>query len=580
VLGRILGGLRRQLGRGQAAEDRAAVSRRWVEAGIAHNAAGALADAAICFERALAADPASIPALHGRAAMHYLAGEHDEAVALCDEVLERAPGHIDAWITRAFAARAMGDLEAALAGFRKAVQIEPRSGLISCVGGVLFQQGKLDEALAQMERAIAVDPDNDTVHSNRLFILNHDPRRSREEIARAHFDWGRMVERRAAAFRYTHAAGGGPDKRLKIGYVSADLRTHSVAFYLAPVLESHDRQRFEIFCYDNNLGPGDSFTRRLQLLAEHWVRVAKLDDREFAARVQADGIDILVDLSGHTGGNRLPAFALKPAPIQASWFGYMNTTGLSTIDYRITDAGLCPPGSEPFYSETLFRLPSTAVWSPAPGSPEPGPLPALRNGHVRFGSFNSWAKVSDEVVATWGRLLNRCPDARLCIIAAGGRDDALRAAIAQRFARHGIAASRLEIHGNLPLTDFLSMVASVDIALDPFPYNGGTTTMHTLWMGVPVVSLSTAEEVGRVSFGLLLSAGIRHLCADTTDAYLDAAVRLAADLDALARLRFELRPRLAGSSQMNGKEMTANLERAYLCMWHNHLDYKKSRISL
>lgn len=580
MLGRILGGLRRQLGSGQVAEDPATASRRWVEAGIAHNAAGALADAAICFERALAADPASIPALHGRAAMHHLAGEHEEAVALCDEVLERAPGHIEARITRAFAARAMGDLEAALAGFRKAVQIEPRSGLISCVGGVLFQQGKIDEALAQMERAIAVDPDNDAVQSNRLFILNHDPRRSREEIARAHFDWGRMVERRTAAFRHTHAAGGRPDKRLKIGYVSADLRTHSVAFYLAPVLQHHNRGRVEVFCYDNNPGPGDAFTRRLQAMADHWVRVATMDDQAFAARVLADGIDVLVDLSGHTGGNRLPAFALKPAPVQASWFGYMNTTGLSTIDYRITDAGLCPPGSEPYYSETLFRLPSTAVWSPAPDCPEPGPLPALRHGHVRFGSFNSWAKVSDEVVALWARVLGRCPEARLCIVAPGAHDDAGRAVVAERFIKQGIEASRLEIHGNLPLNDFLALVASVDIALDPFPYNGGTTTMHTLWMGVPVVSLSTAEEVGRVSSGLLLSAGIRHLCADTADAYLDAAVRLAADLDALARLRFELRPRLEASSQMNGEAMTANLEKAYLCMWKNHLDHKKLRISV
>ena len=579
MLGRILGGLRSRLS-GQVKEDPAVVSRRWVEAGIAHNAAGALADAAICFERALAAGPESIPALHGRAAMHHLAGEQEDAIALCDEVLKRAPGHIDAWITRAFASRATGDLEAAIEGFRRAVAIEPRSGLISCVGGVLFQQGHIDEAIGQMNRAIAIDPENDVVQSNRLFILNHDTSRTRDEIARAHFDWGRAVEARTAGVRLIHTAGDAKEKRLKIGYVSADLRTHSVAFYLAPVLQHHNRERVEVFCYDNNSGPGDAFTRRLQAMADHWVRVATMDDHAFAARVQADGIDILVDLSGHTGGNRLPAFALKPAPIQASWFGYMNTTGLSTIDYRITDAGLCPPGSEPYYSETLFRLPSTAVWSPAPDSPEPGPLPALRNGHVRFGSFNNWAKVSDEVVALWAQLLERCPDARLCIVATGARDDAARAVVAERFIKQGLEASRLDIHGNLPLNEFLALVASVDIALDPFPYNGGTTSMHTLWMGVPLVSLSSAEEIGRVSRGLLLSTGLIHLCARSADAYVDTAAKLASNLEELASLRSDLRQRLQGSSLMNGAEMAANLEKAYLCMWHNHLEGYKLHVSI
>ena len=579
MLGRILGGLRARLS-GQVKEDAAVVSRRWVEEGIARNAAGALADAAICFERALAADPESIPALHGRAAMHHLAGEQEDAIALCDEVLQRASGHIEAWITRAFAARAMGDLEAALDGFRRAVAIEPRSGLISCVGGILFQQGHIDEAIRQMGRAIAIDSENDVVQSNRLFILNHDTSRTREEIARAHFEWGRAVEARTASMRSIHAAGGATGKRLKVGYVSADLRTHSVAFYLAPVLEHHNRKRFEVFCYDNNSGPGDAFTRRLQTMADHWVRVATMDDHAFAAQVRADGIDILVDLSGHTGGNRLPAFALKPAPVQASWFGYMNTTGLSTIDYRITDAGLCPPGSEVYYSETLFRLPWTAVWSPAPDCPEPGPLPALRNGHVRFGSFNNWAKVSDEVVALWAQLLERCPDARLCIIATGARDNTARAAVEQRFVKHGIAASRLEIHANLPLNDFLALVASVDIALDPFPYNGGTTSMHTLWLGVPLVSLSCVEEVGRVSYGLLLSVGLSHLCASGAAAYVDTAANLAGNFEELAFLRSDLRRRMQGSLVMKGAEMAANLEKAYILMWHNHLEGNKLRVSI
>jgi len=569
MLGRILGGLGRRFGAQTVKEDPAVVSRRWVEEGIAHNAAGALADAAICFERALAADPGSIPAMHGRAAMHHLAGEQEEAIALCDEVLEIAPGHIEAWITRAFAARAMGDLDAALDGFRRAVQIEPRSGLISCVGGVLFQQGRVDEALAHMDHAIDVDPDNDVVQSNRLFILNHDPRRTREEVARAHFEWGRAVEERMAAGRHMHARERSQAGRLRIGYVSADLRTHSVAFFLMPILENHDRSEFEVTCYDNHHGPGDAVTERLRAEAEHWVKVDQMDDFTLAQRIREDRIDILVDLSGHTGGNRLPVFALKPAPIAVSWFGYMNTTGLSTIDYRISDAALCPPGCEPLYSERIWRLPSAAAWSPAPDSPDPGPPPALARGHVRFASLNNWTKVSDHVVDAWARILMRVPEADMLVMAGGGDTDAGRAAVRARFAAHGIAPDRIVVEGHKPLSGFLSLVASADIALDPFPYNGGTTTLHTLWMAVPVVSLAAARETGRVAGGLLASVGLTDLCARSVDGYVDAAARLAADSGRRAALRADLRQRMRTGTSMNGGETTANLEKAYKAMWDN-----------
>ena len=552
---------------GTAAEQ----ATRHVEAGIESLKAGDHAAAAVAFEQALALVPASVPALHGRATMHHMAGEDEEAIALCDEVLVQAPQHIDAWCTRAFASRSLGRLEDALAGFRRAVAIEARPSLISCVAGILFQQGRIAESVAEFDRAIVADPEADFIHSNRLFVLNHDPRIDRESLARAHFEWGRAVEARTAAARLPHDNSRDPARRLKVGYVSADLRLHSVAFFLYPVLQHHDHAAVEIYCYDNQSGRGDSFTERLRQHADHWVRIDQLDDAAFAARIRADRIDILVDLSGHTGGNRLPVFAMKPAPVQASWFGYMNTTGLATIDYRITDPVLCPPGSAAYYSETLFRLPSTAAWSPAPDSPAPGPPPALANRHVRFGSFNSWSKISDDAVALWARILARCAGSRLLVVAAGGDTPEVRAGIQARFRQHGIDAARLDIEGNRSLQEFLALVAGVDIALDPFPYNGGTTTFHTLWMGVPVVSMHSAEEVGRVGFGLLSGAGIGELCADSPQGYFEAAVDLAGDADRIARLRGELRARMAASTSMNGGDMTLNLEKAYRTMWHNHL---------
>jgi predicted O-linked N-acetylglucosamine transferase (SPINDLY family) len=326
-----------------------------------------------------------------------------------------------------------------------------------------------------------------------------------------------------------------------------------------------------VVCYDNQDRQVDSYTLRLRAHADHWVRTVHLDDDALAERIRADRIDILVDLSGHTGGNRLPVFAMKPAPVTATWFGYMNTTGLSTMDYRISDAGLCPPGCERFYSEAIIRLPSAAAWSPAPDAPEPGPPPFARNGHIRFGSFNNWTKVSDHVLAVWARLLDRVPNARLVLIAGGGDTEAGRAAVLDRCAACGIDRWRVEVHGTRPLEGFLDLVASVDIALDPFPYNGGTTSLHTLWMGVPIVSMVASSEVGRVSGGLLAGVGLAKLCARDPKTYVERALALAMQRDRLAALRAQLRERMRDGSSMKGVEITANLEKAYKTMWHNRL---------
>ena len=578
MLGRLLGAIGKRLAPDRAV-DPARAATRWVEQGIAHNNAGELADAAICFERALALDPASIPALHGRATMHHLAGDHADAISLCDEVLAQAPGHAQAWITRAVAARALGNLDDALQAFRRAVELQPQAELISCVGGILFQQGHIEEALIHMDRAIAMDPLADAIHSNRLFILNHDPRLSPTQIAQQHFAWGRVLEARLAAARTPHGNDPDPDRRLKIGYVSADLRTHSVAFFLAPVLERHDRSRFEVTCYDNHAGPGDDFTKRLMSMSGHWVKVAGLDDAALARRIREDRIDILVDLSGHTGGNRLPVFAMKPAPVAATWFGYMNTTGLTSIDYRLSDACLCPPGCEARYSESIYRLPHAAAWSAAADAPEPGPPPSLARGHVRFASFNNWTKVSDAVIDVWARILTRVPSAELLVVAAGGDTPGGRAAVRAKFVARAIDPQRIVVEGFQPLTRFLAMVGSADIALDPFPYNGGTTTLHTLWMAVPVISMASSHEIGRVAEGLLGLVGLADLCTRSPEQYVEAAVALADDAARRTFLRSYLRPQMQVCQAMNGGELASNLEKAYRALWHNWTDGKYSRTS-
>ncbi|MFN0163416.1 MAG: tetratricopeptide repeat protein [Burkholderiales bacterium] len=543
-------------------------AEQWCGQAVAHIGRAEFADAVMCFERALALEPDSIAALHGRAVLHQAAGEHAEAIDLCDAVLARAPGHIDSLCTRAFAKSALGRLTEALTDFERAVSVEARPGLIACVGGVLFQLGRFDAALAEIERSLAAEPEADHVHSNRLFMLNHMPGLSRRTIADEHLAWGRAVEQRVAATRQPHSNDRDPQRRLRVAYVSADLRLHSVAFFIAAVLENHDRSKVEIFCYDNQSGRGDAMTERLAANADHWIRVDRLDDAAFAARIRADAIDVLVDLSGHTGGNRLPVFAMRPAPVQASWFGYMNTTGLASIDYRITDAAFCPAEVQPLYAERLFRLPCMFNWAPARESPPCGESPRRANGHVRFGSFNNLTKVGDAAVAAWVRAVNGVPGSRLVVVAAGADEPARRAAVVDRFARAGLGAERLEVHANQPLAGFLDLVRSVDIAFDPFPYNGGTTTLHTMWMGVPVVSLACDEEIGRVSRAVLSTVDLADLCAADLDAYVAIAIRLARDPHRLESLRRDLRARMAGSPYLDARGLARELEFGYRTMWH------------
>lgn len=543
-------------------------AQQWCEQGVAHIGRAEFAEAVVCYERALALESGSLPALHGRAALHHAAGEYAEAIELCDEVLARAPASVDTLSARASALRSLGRLTEALADFERAVLLEARSGLIACVGGVLFQLGRLDAALRETERALAADPLADHIHSNRLFILNHVSGLSRRAIADQHFAWGRAVEQRLAAARLPHGNDLDLQRRLRVAYVSADLRVHSVAFFIAAVLENHDRGQVEIFCYDNQTGRGDAMTARLAAHADHWIRVDKLDDASFAARIRADAIDVLVDLSGHTGGNRLPVFAMRPAPVQVSWFGYMNTTGLAGIDYRITDAAFGPPEVQSLYSERLFRLPCMFNWAPSDESPPCGDSPWRANGHVRFGSFNNFTKVGDAAIATWVRVVTAVPGSRLVVVAAGADEPARHAGIVERFARAGLGAERLEIHAHQPLAKFLDLARSVDIAFDPFPYNGGTTTFLTLWMGVPVVSLACEEEIGRVSMAILSTVGLTDLCAPDLDAYVAAATRLTSDPDRLQVLRRELRSRMADSPYLDARGLARELEFGFRTMWH------------
>jgi predicted O-linked N-acetylglucosamine transferase (SPINDLY family) len=355
---------------------------------------------------------------------------------------------------------------------------------------------------------------------------------------------------------------------LHIGYVSPDFRAHSVAFFFEPLLEKHSKSSFRIFCYSDVMRP-DFVTRRLQPLASVWRDVRHLSDKQLAAQIQADGIDILVDLAGHTAGNRMSVFTRRPAPVQVSWLGYPNTTGLSAMDYRLTDSWADPPGeTESLHTETLVRLPGGFLCYDPHNDSVTESVSRDENGPITFGSFNNLAKVTPEVISVWSALLTQVPDARLLLKTKPLRDEAVREHVYSLFREQGIARDRVELTGWVPgRGDHLGLYSRVDIGLDTFPYNGTTTTCEALWMGVPVITLAGHVHAGRVGVGLLSQVGLTELIARDRADYVALAGQLAGDRDRLAALHGGLRTRVSASALCDARAFAGHVEAAYRNMW-------------
>jgi predicted O-linked N-acetylglucosamine transferase (SPINDLY family) len=359
------------------------------------------------------------------------------------------------------------------------------------------------------------------------------------------------------------------DRPLRIGYLSPDFRRHSVSFFFEPLLAAHDRSRVQVTCYADLPNP-DEVSRRLQGLADRWCNVTPLSHQQLADRIREDGIDILVDLAGHTAGNRLPVFAQKPAPIQVSWLGYPGTTGLDAIDARLTDDIADPPGeADRCHSERLVRLPDGFLcYSPPEDAPSVTPLPAISAGHITFGSFNNPAKITHEAIRAWAAILNNLPNARLLLKGKAFADATTCRRFRRLFAACGIDANRLTTMGMTQSSrEHLDLYGQVDIALDTFPYNGTTTTCEALWMGVPVVTLKGKRHAARVGASILHRLELDHLTASSQDDYVAKALTLAGDTAALQALRAGLRERMQRSPLCAPRPFAAAVEDAYRTLW-------------
>lgn len=511
----------------------------------------------------------------------------------------------------------LGDIPEAMTAYQRAIDIDARQPQAHCnLANALQLKGDLDAALQQFQRAMLACSTSPLLRTMYLCALNYVSAPDRQAIFAAHIKFADMFEAplrprvkmtgtnatktnalknnstseqalqsdsapdklKISAISNAPTGAGAPiakQRPLRIGYVSADFKQHSVAHFIEPVLAAHDKGKFEVFCYSNNL-MADEVTQRIQSACAHWRVIADQSDEVVAKQIREDGIDILVDLAGHTPQNRLLVFARKPAPVQATWIGYPNTTGLTTMDYRITDAIADPVGdSDQFHTEKLIRLPECFSCFEAPlESPQVGALPVLVMGHITFGSFNNPLKFTPDVVEQWSHILKRVPNSRLVLKYQGLDSAFMSALLREQFGAHGIAPQRLDILGkDVSQLEHMNRYNQIDIGLDPFPYNGTTTTCDALWMGVPVITLAGRSHVGRVGVSQLTNIGLPELIGQNEDDYVDIAVALANDLPRLAALRSGLRERLRASPLMDAPRFTRNLEAAYCEMFkrlHNH----------
>ena len=511
-------------------------------------------------------DPDDAETLSNLGMLLMRANRLDESENVLRRALALRPGNVDAHNHLAITLAERGRLSEAQANANAALALDPRHEKAAITLALILQtQGRLVEAVAVCRDLLERNPEQTDAHSNMLFCLSEMPGLTPDALFAEHRLYGRLVEQRTAPPASLDNTPE-PERRLRIGFVSGDLRNHAVVSFIEPVFERlGQRPGLTLHAYYNHTLV-DAVTERLRGHLPHWRDVAALDDEELERQVRADGIDILIDLSGHTAFNRLPAFARRLAPVQASWIGYPGPTGLAAMDYYLVDRKFLPHGQyDHLFVEKLVQLPLLIPFEPVASAPDVGPLPTLANGYVTFGSFNRLSKFNSEVIKAWGMLLRALPDARLLV---GGMPEQHDHAQLRAWLDHeGIAAHRVEFHGRIGLNDYLKLHQQVDLCLDTFPYPGGTTTMHAGWMGVPTLTLDAGTVTGRQTACFLEHCGLHHFVAHSADDFVAKGLAICGDLAALAALRATLRERYALPTSDSMTRVADGIEDALRLLW-------------
>lgn len=579
------------------------------ESAQAHNNLGAVLRAAERFDeaieifiRAATLNPEFVEAHYNLGTTLMAAGKIDEAIASLKKATELRPDYFQAYINLSHALEIRRSSDEAVAAARKAVELRPDSAdafrnlgtalqrqgklsegaisyaqglklrphdaaLLSNLGTALMAQARHAEALVCLHEAVEFNPREAAAHSNVLLAMHYietDPQKIFDE----HLHWSRLHEEPLRESVAPHPNTRVASRKIRVGFVSPDFREHPVAHFIEPLWTHHDRGAMEIIAY-NDLAYGDAATDRLKFHASEWREVFRMSDERFAQLVRDDSIDILIDLAGHSANNRMLAFARKPAPIQVTYLGYPDTTGLKAMDYRITDALSDPPGAgDAFYTERLLRLPTAWCYRAMAESPQVRPPPVTSRGFVTFGSFNNLAKLSPGTVGLWTKVLTAVPDSRLLLKARALCDAPTCERVKNLFVEQGIASERIELRAHVRGVDeHLRQYQDIDIALDTYPYHGTTTTCDALWMGVPVVTLAGARHVSRVGQSLLTNVALAELVANTTDEYVELASALAGDSPRMQKLRADLRRRMTISPLSDAVAFTRDFEAILRHIW-------------
>ena len=536
--------------------------------GIAYRQLDRLDEAEAALRRAIDVDPNLFEAHLNLSTvlMSGSAASQDEAHASCQRALELKPDSPQAHYNMGNALVRAHDYQAALDHYEHALTLDPEhAGAANNRLRPLSALGRFDDMIETLRRAIRIDPETPEWHSNLVLRGQYDPNATAKSLFSAARTWNEAFKPSEPPVLANVPAD--PDRRLRIGFVSGNFAGHPVGYFVLPVLTAHDRDQFEMMCYASQVN-GDAITHDIMSAADSWIPVRRDSDADLVQRIRDDKIDILVDLDGHSNGGRLGVFARRAAPLQVTWAGYAGTTGIDAMDYLITDRRETPDADLPYVSEQPVYMPGNYVTvAPFQDAPDVGTARGA-DGAVTFGCFNNLDKVNDGVIAVWARILNAVHNSRLCLITEHLADPAVAGRTAAAFVGHGIRGDRLDLCGKRPHVELLAAYNQIDIALDPFPYSGGLTTLEALWMGTPVITRGDGDRfAGRHSVTHLTAVGVPELIAKDADDYVARAVALANDPDRRARYHATLREQMRASPACDGEGFTRALERACRIMW-------------
>lgn len=492
--------------------------------------------------------------------------QYAKAIDALQAATRLEPQNAATWISLGHALFETGHVEASIYDFIRAIELAPDNveGHLG-LAMALRDRGELETELAYYRRAIELNPADVSAHSALLVMFNFVPGVTHQELAREHALWNQRHAEPLAGEIRPHDNLKDPSRPLRVGFVSPDFLDHSVRFFLLPVLETIDRTNFQIHCYSNT-DQSDHITRRIQSLSDGWHEIVQIPDHDLSEQIREQQIDILIDLSMHSSNNRALFFARKPAPVQAAWLAYPGTTGLTAMDYRLTDRFQDPEGQdESWSSERPMRLPDCwCCFGPGDERPPVQSPPVQKTGSITFGSLNAFRKINQPVLALWAQILRQMPDSTLMLVCPEGSP---QAKVLEFMQLQGVSPSRIRLVPELSRDEYFRRYNQIDIALDPFPFNGMTTTCDTLWMGVPVITMPGVLPAGRVGSGLLTCVGLSDLVATDAEDYVKKACALAGDVSRLVELRQTMRDRMQASPLMDAQRFTRNFENALRSMW-------------